>query len=199
MNASLTAVAIFVAGYLIGSIDFGVVIPRLFGVDIYSTGSGNPGASNVLRTMGRGFAAAVMLGDIGKGIGVAALGDLLVGEAAGFAAGFAAVLGHCFPVWHGFRGGKGVAAAAGMTLWLEPLFGLAMLVAWGMLVALTRKASVASLVVVAAYVPGLIAFGHREWSLVWAGFVTLFVVARHHGNIRRLLSGAEHSVEGSRA
>lgn len=197
MNADLASIA--VVGYLIGSIDFGVLVPRLFGVDIYSTGSGNPGASNVLRTMGRGAAAAVMLGDIAKGVGAAALGDLVVGEAAGFAAGFAAVLGHCFPIWHRFRGGKGVAAAAGMTLWLEPLLGVGMLAAWGLLVAVTKRASIASLVVVAAYVPLLVVFDHEGWSLVWAGLAAVLVVARHHGNIRRLLTGSERTVEGAGA
>lgn len=188
-----------VAAYLIGSIDFGVVVPRLAGIDIYAVGSGNPGASNVLRTMGRRAAALVMLGDVGKGLGAAALGDLAVGEAVGFAAGFAAVAGHCFPIWHRFRGGKGVAAAAGMTLWLEPFLGLGMLAAWGIVVALSRRASVASLLVVAAYVPSLAAFGHRDWSLVWAGAAALLIAVRHYGNVRRLLSGAEPTVEGSTA
>lgn len=188
-----------VGGYLIGSIDFGVVIPRLFGIDIYSTGSGNPGASNVLRTMGRGFAAAVMFGDIGKGVGAAALGDLVGGGSVGFAAGLAAVVGHCFPLWHRLRGGKGVATAAGMTLWMEPVLGVAMLGAWGVMVGLTRRASVASLVVVAAYVPLLAWFGHDGWSLVWAGAVTVLVVVRHHSNIKRILRGAEHTVDGAGA
>jgi glycerol-3-phosphate acyltransferase PlsY len=190
------AFAVAVAGYLIGSIDFGVLVPRVFGVDIYSEGSGNPGASNVLRTMGKGAAASVLVGDILKGVAAAALGDIVVGEAAGFAAGFAAVVGHCFPVWHRFRGGKGVAAAAGMTLWLEPMLGLGMAVAWGLVVALTKRASVASLVVVIGYVPALAAMGHREWSLAWAGAATVLVVFRHRENIGRLASGAEHTVEG---
>lgn len=191
----VTTVVVVVAGYLFGSLDFGVIVARLRGIDIYSMGSGNPGASNVLRSMGRGIAAIVVLGDIGKGVGAAALGDLVVGEAAGFAAGAAAVVGHCFPVWHGLRGGKGVAAAAGMTLWLEPLLGVAMLLAWMVLLVLTKRASVASLIVVSAFVPSLVAFGHRDWALVWAAATTLLVMARHHGNIRRLLTGVEHTME----
>jgi glycerol-3-phosphate acyltransferase PlsY len=191
-----SALAVVLTGYLIGSIDFGVLIPRLLGIDIYAEGSGNPGASNVLRTVGRGAAAAVMVGDILKGVAAAALGDLVVGEVAGFAAGFAAVVGHCFPVWHRFRGGKGVAAAAGMTLWLEPLLGLGMVAAWAVLVAVTKRASIASLLVVAAYVPALALMGHRGWALVWGGAVTVLVVLRHHENVRRLVSGVEHTVEG---
>lgn len=190
-----TTVAVVIAGYLLGSVDFGVVVPRLLGIDIYSKGSGNPGASNVLRSIGRGTAVVVVLGDLGKAVAAAALGDLVAGEAVGFAAGAAAVVGHCFPVWHGFRGGKGVSTAAGMTFWLEPLLGLAMLVTWSGLVAATKRASVASLVVVAGYIPALVAFGHRGWSLVWAAAMAGLVTVRHYGNIKRLLSGVEHTVE----
>ncbi len=190
-----TTVAVVIAGYLIGSVDFGVVVPRLLGIDIYSKGSGNPGASNVLRSIGRGTAAVVVFGDLAKAVAAAALGDLVVGEAAGFAAGAAAVVGHCFPVWHPLRGGKGVATAAGMTLWLEPLLGLAMLVTWGVLVATTKRASVASLFVVVGYLPALVAFGHREWSLVWGAAMAGLVAVRHYGNIKRLVGGVEHTVE----
>jgi len=190
-----TTVAVVIAGYLLGSVDFGVVVPRLLGIDIYSKGSGNPGASNVLRSIGRGTAVVVVLGDLGKAVAAAALGDLVVGEAVGFAAGAAAVVGHCFPIWHGFRGGKGVSTAAGMTFWLEPLLGLAMLVTWSGLVAATKRASVASLVVVVGYIPALVAFGHRGWSLVWAAAMAGLVAVRHYGNIKRLLSGEEHTVE----
>lgn len=192
-----TSIAVVVGGYLVGSIDFGVIIPRLRGVDIYGAGSGNPGASNVLRTMGKGMAAVVVLGDIVKGAAAAALGDLLVSEAAGFAAGLAAAVGHCFPVWHRFKGGKGVATSAGLTVWLEPLLGLGMFAGWGLLVAATRRASLASLVVVALYVPALALLDHSGWSLVWAGCVVALIVGRHHGNIRRLLAGSERTVEST--
>ena len=183
-----------VAGYFIGSIDFGVIVPRLQGVDIYRLGSGNPGASNVLRSLGRKSAALVLLGDLLKGVVAATIGDLVGTEAVGFAAGFAAVTGHCFPVWYRFRGGKGVATAGGMLLWMEPLFGVLMIALWGGLVALTKRASVASIALAVACVPGLMAFGHRGWSLVWAGATGLLVLGRHWGNIRRLASGEEHTI-----
>lgn len=188
------AIAAVAAGYLLGSIDFGVIIPKLRGVDIYTHGSGNPGTTNVLRSMGRKAAAGVMAGDMAKGLAAAAIGDLVAGEAAGFAAGFAAVVGHCFPLWHRFRGGKGVAAAGGMMLWLEPLLGLALLLVWVLLAYVVKRASIASLVVALALVPGAIGFGHRGWSLVWAGAASLLVVVRHRENIRRLLSGAESRI-----
>ena len=191
----LDAIAVVVAGYLVGSIDFGVIIPRLRGVDIYARGSGNPGATNVLRSMGRKTAAVVVLGDISKGLVAAMAGDLIVGDATGFAAGFAAVLGHCFPIWHRFRGGKGAAAAGGMTLWMAPLVGFGFILAWALMVGATRRASIASIVSATALTPLLAVLGHRGWSLVWVGAASLLVVARHHANIRRLLGGSEHRIE----
>lgn len=185
------AVIAFVLAYLLGSIDFGIYVTRVLGMDIRREGSGNPGASNVLRTAGKGAFAATLAGDIAKGLVAALVGDLWVGEAAGFAAGFAAVVGHCFPVWHGFRGGKGVAAGVGALIWLEPLLGLGLLAAWALIVATTRVASLASLLLAIVYVPALVATGHREWSLVWAGATLALVVARHSSNIRRLITGEE--------
>jgi glycerol-3-phosphate acyltransferase PlsY len=189
------SLAVVFAGYLLGSIDFGVILPRLRGVDIYAKGSGNPGASNVLRSMGRVMAGAVMAGDLAKGFLAAMAGNLLVDEVVGFASGFAAVLGHCFPVWHRFHGGKGVSPAAGMIIWLEPLAGLAFLVVWGLIVAVTKRASIASIAVALSLVPVLAACGHGRWSLIWAGATAVLIIGRHHANIRRLISGSEFRVE----
>jgi len=185
------------AAYLLGSIDFGVIVPRLAGIDIYARGSGNPGASNVLRSVGRKAGAVVMIGDVAKGVLAAAIGDLWVGEAVGFGCGLAVVVGHVFPVWHRFRGGRGVAAAIGAAMWLEPWFGLGMALVWIGIVAVTKTASVASLVAMAAYVPGFALFGHRGWALLWAAAVALLVIWRHGPNIRRLLGGQEQTVEAS--
>jgi glycerol-3-phosphate acyltransferase PlsY len=187
-------IAAIVSGYLLGSIDFGVIVPRLFGIDIYGTGSGNPGATNVLRTVGRREAALVLLGDVGKGAAAAALGSLTGGPVIGFAAGLAAVVGHCFPIWHRFRGGKGVAAAGGMVLWLEPLAGVILLGVFVAVVALTRKASLGSLIAAVGLVPVLAAFGHRGWSLGLAAAAVALIVIRHIPNIRRLLGGREHTI-----
>lgn len=183
------------AGYLLGSVDFGVIVPRLLGVDIYDTGSGNPGATNVLRTMGRKEAALVLLGDLAKGAGAAALGSWAGGPVIGFAAGLAAVIGHCFPLWHRFKGGKGVAAAGGMVAWLEPWALLILLGIFAVVVALTRKASLGSLLAALGLVPALAAFGHRGWSLGLAGATAALIVARHLPNIRRLVRGSEHAIE----
>jgi glycerol-3-phosphate acyltransferase PlsY len=189
------SVAAFAAGYLIGSVDFGVVVPRLLGVDIYDIGSGNPGTTNVLRSVGRGAAAAVLVGDVVKGLAAAALGVATGSEAAGYAAGFAAVLGHCFPVWHRFRGGKGVATTAGMVFWMAPAVGAILSAAWAAIVALTHKASVASLLLAIALVPALAIAGRRGWPLGWTAAAVVLVLYRHRGNIVRLVAGSEHSIE----
>ncbi len=189
------AVAGFVAAYLLGSVDFAVLVARARGADIYELGSGNPGAANVMRSLGWKAAVPVMLGDLAKGAVAAWVGTVLGGsEVAGFAAGFAAVLGHCFPVWHRFRGGKGVATALGAVIWMEPLVGLALVVVWALLLALTKVSSIGSLVATALMVPGVALAGASPWSLVWVGAVTVLVLTRHRENIRRLAGGEERSI-----
>jgi glycerol-3-phosphate acyltransferase PlsY len=191
----LWSIAAVVAGYLIGSVDFGVILPRLRCVDIYDVGSGNPGTTNVLRTMGKTAAALVLVGDILKGLAAAVLGWWAGPEAAGFAAGFAAVVGHCYPLWHRFKGGKGVATTGGMVLWMSPVLGAILVPAWAVITALLRKASVASLLLATALVPGLWIAGHRGWSIGWASATAVLVLYRHRSNIVRLLTGSEHTIE----
>jgi glycerol-3-phosphate acyltransferase PlsY len=185
-----------VLAYVIGSIDFGVIVPRAFGVDIYTAGSGNPGTSNVFRTMGKKAAGLVLLGDAMKGLAAAGIADVWIGGPTAFAAGFAAVAGHIFPVWHRFKGGKGVATAIGAALWLEPLVGLTLAVGWLVVVIVTKTASLASLGAMVLYVPGFAIGGERDEGLWWAAATAVLVVVRHRGNIERLLSGGERSVEG---
>lgn len=193
----METVVVLLLAYLIGSIDFGVIVPRLMGVDIYAVGSGNPGTSNVMRTMGKKAAAAVLLGDVLKGLSAAALGSTVLGETGGFAAGFAAVAGHVFPVFHRFRGGRGVATAIGAALWLEPWFGLVLGLGWLLIVVATKTASLASLIAMVLYVPGYALAGHRGASLGWATATALLVLVRHTENIKRLLRGTEQTVAES--
>jgi acyl phosphate:glycerol-3-phosphate acyltransferase len=190
-----------VVAYLIGSVDFGVIVPRLLGVDIYDVGSGNPGTSNVFRTMGRGPAALVMLGDALKGTAAAGIGAYLGGgdaawstETLATAAAFFAVLGHVLPIWHRFRGGRGVATALGGAIYLAPLVGIILAVVWLGMTLVGKVASIASLVAMALYVPGLALAGYRGWALVWAAAVVVLVVGRHWPNIVRLVRGEERGV-----
>lgn len=184
-----------ILAYLIGSVDFGVIVPRAFGVDIYSEGSGNPGTSNVFRAMGKKAAGLVLVGDSLKGVAAVAIVDLWLGTPVAHAAGFAAVVGHIFPVWHRFKGGKGVATALGAALWLEPIVGAVLGVGWITVVVVTRTASMASLAAMLVYVPAFAVAGDRDEALWWVAAIAILVVVRHGGNIGRLFSGAERSVE----
>ena len=190
--------------YLIGSIDFGVIVPRVLGVDIYSVGSGNPGTSNVLRSLGKGPAALVLLGDGAKGALAAAIGTMWAGAVSGFmsaetlavACAFAAVVGHIAPLWYRFRGGKGVATAIGAAVFLAPIFGLILAVLWLIVTLVFKVASIASLGAMVLYVPGLALSGYRGWALVWAAAIAVLVIIRHIPNIRLLAAGSERRVAG---
>jgi glycerol-3-phosphate acyltransferase PlsY len=188
-------VIVVVLAYLIGSIDFGVIVPRMLGVDIYAVGSGNPGTSNVFRTMGKKAAGLVLLGDALKGLAAVAIADLWAGGTTPFIAAFAAVAGHIFPAWHRFKGGKGVATAIGTALWLEPVLGAVLAVGWLAIVLGTRTASLASIAAMLLFVPGFAIAGERGAELWWVAATAVLVVVRHRGNIQRLVSGAERKVE----
>lgn len=187
------------AAYLIGSVDFAVLVARSRGVDIHAVGSGNPGTSNVLRTMGRGPAVMVLVGDMTKGVAAGMLGWMAGGgnpvdQAFVYLAGLAAVLGHAYPVFHRFKGGKGVATAAGTVLFAIPLAALALGAAWALVAKTFKVASIASLVAVAGTLPLAWLFGASGWSLFWIGCILVLIVWRHRPNIGRMLSGSEQKV-----
>lgn len=186
-----------VLAYLIGSIDFGVIVPRALGVDIYKEGSGNPGTSNVFRTMGKRAAAMVLLGDTVKGVAAVAIADVWIGGSTAVAAGFFAVAGHVFPAWHRFKGGKGVATALGAALWLEPILGGILSTGWILVVLVTKTASLASMGAMLLYVPGFAVAGERDSGLWWAVATAGLVIVRHRANIQAMISGGERSVKGS--
>ena len=185
------------AGYLIGSIPFGLILTRLAGLgDIRAIGSGNIGATNVLRTGNKGLAAITLLLDIGKG----ALAVLLAGHYGpdmAVLAGGGAVVGHTAPVWLGFKGGKGVATALGvLTAIAWPVGGLSALT-WIATAALTRISSLAALIAIAAapvYAYALADPQRAELAL----FIAVLVWLRHRENIRRLVKGQEPRIGGPR-
>lgn len=192
--ADVQHVLAVVAAYLIGSLNFGIIVASTRGIDIRSVGSGNPGTSNVLRVLGKKLAAVVLVGDALKGVAAAAIGVWLGDPVFGYVTLAAAVVGHSFPIWHKFSGGKSVATALGGFVYLAPVVGAVLAVIWIVLLLVWKTASVASLVAMLLVVPGLALAGRSTEELLWAAGIALFVIVRHAGNIRDLAAGAERSV-----
>jgi glycerol-3-phosphate acyltransferase PlsY len=189
------------AGYLAGSIPFGVLLARLVaGVDVRTVGSGNIGASNVARAAGKKVGIVVLLLDALKAVlPMLATRAILAGDPAANSwatlVGLAAFLGHIFPVWLGFKGGKGVATALGVFAVLAPLVTLVAVVAFGVTFALTRVPAVGSLVGTAVCTVGVFVVNGASSVLSWAAvLVAALVTWRHRSNLARLRRGAEHKV-----
>lgn len=183
--------AIGLGAYLLGSIPFGVVITRALGMgDVRNIGSGNIGATNVLRTGNKAAAAATLVLDAGKGAVAVLVARALAGEDAAQLAALASFLGHLFPVWLGFRGGKGVATFLGTMLALAWPVGLLCCATWLATARLTRISSVSALVASLAATPFLWLLGPRSMILLALALAAL-VWMRHRANIQRLVAGTE--------
>ena len=183
--------ACVIAGYLLGSIPFGLLLTRAAGLgDVRHIGSGSIGATNVLRTGNKTVAAATLLLDAAKGAAAVLVSAWLAGHAGVPWGGIAAVAGHCFPVWLGFRGGKGVATAYGVLLAAAWPVGLCAGAVWLMVAALVRISSLAALVSFAA-APIIAALLADAAVVKLALVIAVLVFVRHHQNIRRLLAGSE--------
>jgi glycerol-3-phosphate acyltransferase PlsY len=178
-------------GYLAGSIPFGVLIARALGLgDLRAIGSGNIGATNVLRTGNKAAAAATLLLDGGKGAAAVLVARALAGEPAAMVAGFAAFLGHLFPVWLAFRGGKGVATFLGLTLALAWPAGIAACLTWLATAFAFRFSSLAALAAAATAPLWLALWGPP--GAAWLGLaLAALVFVRHRANIARLAAGTE--------
>ncbi len=200
MNTSLATLAVIAGAYLVGSISFAVLVSKLFGLpDPHSYGSGNPGATNVLRTGNKAAAALTLAGDCIKGFLAVWLAHRLGaswGDAALATAGaaLAVFLGHVYPIFHRFAGGKGVSTAAGVAFALAVPLGIALLGVWLAFALLFRIASLASLAAAVAAPPlGLYFIGNGPEA--WALFpIALLLIWRHRENIRKLLAGQERKI-----
>jgi glycerol-3-phosphate acyltransferase PlsY len=196
---------IALAAYLLGSVSFAVLVSKAMGLpDPHSYGSGNPGATNVLRTGSKLAAVLTLIGDAGKGAAAVLLTVLYTGESAisGYdapIAGAMALLGHLYPVFHGFKGGKGVATAAGVLLALNLWLGLGALATFGILIAFFRIVSLASMAAAAFAV-------YWSWFLFGmapvtpaVGAIALLVIWRHRDNFLRLVHGTEPRLGAKKA
>jgi glycerol-3-phosphate acyltransferase PlsY len=187
----LAALAI---GYLLGSIPFGLLLTRLTGgPDIRSIGSGNIGATNVLRTGRKGLAAATLIADMLKGTAAVLLARYLFGSNASIAAGLGAFLGHLFPVWLGFKGGKGVATFIGVLLAFSWIAVLAFGAVWIAIAAITRYSSLSGLVA-CALAPALLWALDQPTETVLFVVMALLVFIMHRANIARLMAGTETKI-----
>jgi len=195
LSGDLSTWAAIVLGYLLGSIPFGLILTKLAGLgDVREIGSGSIGATNVLRTGRKELAAATLLLDGGKGAIAVLLANAYGGPDLAVLAGGGAMLGHCFPVWLGFKGGKGVATALGILLAIAWPVGLLALLTWLAVALLLRYSSVASLtaVTLAPLYCLWLADPTRAWLAV---LIAILVWIRHHENIRRLLKGEESKIK----
>lgn len=183
-----------VIGYLLGSIPFGIVLSKAMGLgNLREIGSGNIGATNVLRTGNKSAAAMTLLLDGAKGAVAVLLARAMAGEDAAQLAGLAAMLGHCYPVWLRFQGGKGVATFIGLVLALAWPVGLAVCATWLVVAASTRVSSLAALAAAAVSTVWIVLFGAGQ-ALFLGIVLTLLIFWRHRSNIARLRAGTEPKI-----
>lgn len=200
------------AAYLLGSIPFGLILVRIFRKqDIRQQGSGNIGATNVVRTGGKGLGAAVFLLDAAKGLiavmigkdigGLSGLSQPLIQDLVATAA-LCAILGHIYTVWLSFKGGKGVATGFGVFLAIDPLSALAALLVFIVVFALSRYVSLSSIIAAIVFPLAALLRPHERMTPLMVAVVVilpLIVIAKHHANIRRLLAGTEYRFGKSKA
>lgn len=190
--------------YMLGSVSGSMVVGAFRHVDIRDSGSGNAGGTNAFRTQGFAFALGVVIIDIGKGflatwlfpqMELAALGDSASQGLLVLSCGFAAVVGHCYPIWYGFRGGKGAATAVGALLVIEPMALIPMVITWLAVLMVTGWVGLATMLAAISLIPTFIWLdpaGERLWFSV---LLALFVIFTHRSNIANMINGTEYRFE----
>ena len=199
MPLDMPLMIVAAVAYLFGSVPYGLILTKLAGLgDIRSVGSGNIGATNVLRTGHKGLAALTLTLDVAKGVAAVLIADWYGAQhgmaiMASLVAGFAVVIGHVFPVWLKFRGGKGVATTFGVLLALSPGTAAVTGAVWLFMLLIFRYSSLAALA--ASVIATFFAFGYAGQSVgILIGALALLIVIKHHANIRRLIAGTEPKV-----
>jgi glycerol-3-phosphate acyltransferase PlsY len=194
VSSVVVAALVVVGAYVLGGFPTAAIVGRRSGFDPAGAGSGNPGASNSFRLGGARAGLLVLAGDVGKGATAAGAGLAVGGRGLGVAAGAAAVVGHIAPITRRFRGGKGVATAVGMVAVLEPVAAIAAGIVWAAVATVTRKAVLASIVMITVVVVSIAIAGRPAWEVATLAAVAVLVVARHRGNLSRLRRGEEPSL-----
>ncbi len=211
--AVLTAVIAGVLSYLIGSVNFSIILSKMIsGEDIRKSGSGNAGATNMLRTLGKAPAAATLILDVLKGVACVVLAKVFVSRAGGaeleniclpYIAGLCAVLGHNFPIYFGFKGGKGVATSLGVVMTLDWKIGLIVMVASLAIMAATRYVSLGSVLgsvmfVIIKLIKDFVTGDIQPVGMICIIIMGALIVIRHRANIKRLLNGTENKLGSKR-
>ena len=195
MSQALIYCIAAIAGYLIGNIQFAVIFSHLLHHDdVRHHGSGNAGSTNMLRVFGLKAGVITFIGDLIKGAGAVLLGRAIGGQEAAYCAALGVVIGHCWPVFFRFKGGKGVASSLGAAVLLNPLWGFVAGVAGIVVAAITRKISPASLTGFTVYLIIALIYGNTMWDKISAILLFAIVVYRHRENIARLIHGEESAV-----
>lgn len=186
-------IIVLIACYLIGSISPAIILCKLrYNVDIRTLGSGNAGTTNVLRNYGKKMAGLTLLLDVLKGAICYFAGSLILGSyEMGLLCGLAAILGHVFPVYYGFKGGKGVATTLGLVIFAAPKAGLVALLAAVAIMAISKRISVGSLLGILIFTIMVAVFKYGTVAIIWAAALTAIIWIKHRGNIKRILSGTE--------
>lgn len=198
MHYAIVAV-VAVVGYVLGTFPSAIIVAKASGIDITARGSGNPGASNVARTLGWKKGMLVYVLDALKGVAAVIFGRLVAGDAGGYWCAATAIVGHVFPVTRGLRGGKGVATGSGAMIVLQPVVSAFLFLLWITVSKTTKKASIASIIVTVGLPVGTIIAGAPAWEILAMTGLAFLVVVRHLPNLRRLRSGSEYSLDGKAA
>lgn len=190
----MSEVIALILGYALGSISFGLVVTKTMGLEnLRSVGSGNIGATNVLRTGSKAAAAATLIGDMGKGVVAVLLARYFWGETAALIAGFGAFVGHLFPIWIGFKGGKGVATFLGIVLAVSFLSGVVACATW-LITAFFGRISSLSALCASIVSPIFLTQLHSPAAGLVGICISILIWVRHHENIARLLAGKESRI-----
>lgn len=188
-----TVVACILIGYLLGNIQTAIIVSRAYyHDDVRNHGSGNAGSTNMVRVYGYGPGAITFAGDFTKAFLGVLLGQLVCGEVGGYLAGLFVVIGHCWPVFDGFRGGKGVASSYSIAIFTFPLGALGAILIGGLILLINKKMSIMSLTAMLLFFVATLVFCLNDLPLViLAGLLTIVVFVRHTDNIQRLIHGEE--------
>lgn len=180
-----------VAGYLLGSFNSSLIVGKFYGVDVRKHGSGNAGTTNTLRTLGKKAAIFVLMGDVLKGLLAYAAGYAMGGHLGGMLAGTAAVVGHVWPVFFGFKGGKGVLTSLAVLIMIDWPIALGLLGLFIVIVLITRYVSLGSIIGAFLFPATAIALGRSIEIIIFSAMIAVLIIFKHHTNIKRLMEGTE--------